>query len=672
MLYYNIFKYGNALKFEKAPEPLSELSGAHPRLYLTQEKISELRTLIKGSHRDMWLNEKAWVDEEWLQDRPPTYSTDGEMLWQRTVGDRIPHYAFCYLMTQNETYLQKAKGWIFITVGYPGWGPYPDLAKGHLLCGVSLAYDWLYHNFTPQEREMIRDRLALEARLMFMASTKTEEYKTEWWHRAYLQNHLWVNLCGLGTAGFALYGEVPDAEIWINQANTIFKRILSSLANDGASHEGVEYWSYGTLFLLKYLDLAKQLLGEEELFDNPWLRNTTYYRLYNMLPRSMWGDKPGKDNSLDFADSVRHDTHDPVCVLRKLAAEYKNGYAQWLAQEIQNSNTGVFDHRWLNLIWCDPTVPATPPTNLPTMRHFDNLDLVIMRSDWSSDGTLFAFKCGPYTGHKALWEFDYDPGGGHVHPDVNHFDLIAFGKWLVVDDGYKDKRTSQHNTVLINGWGQLGEGSTWFSSKEVQAGKRMSAVIRAQSNPIYDYVIGDAYNIYPDSAGLAKFLRHILYIKPDLFIIVDELETWGPSTFNWLLHVEGSLLKTSEDTFTVDNGDVTLNIEVVRPEGFKYEIYKDSGTQAPTLKIFPGEKVDQTIFLVVLHPARAGEAHPTITEIEEDGRLGILINFKGEERKILFNFTRPKINDRIFNLAGETEPQNIYNFTRNMPPPGKE
>lgn len=669
-------KYGKTLKFKKVPESLSKLNGTHPRLYLTQQKISELRRLIKDPYKNIWLNEKKWVDEKWLKEKPSDvyYYDPREMLWLRTVGDRIPHYAFCYLMTRNETYLQKAREWVFATLSYKDWGPYPDLAKAHLLCGVSLAYDWLYHNFTSQERSTIRDRLTLEARLMFLASIKTEEYKTMWWHRAYLQNHLWVNLCGLGTAGFALYGEVPDAEIWINQANNVFKRILSFLADDGASHEGVEYWSYGTLFLLKYIDLAKQLLGEEDLFDSSWLRNTAYYRLYNMLPRNMWGNKPGGENSLDFADSVRHDTHGPVCTLRKLAAEYKNEYAQWLAQEIQDSDTGMFDHRWLNLIWYDPTVPATPPTNLSTMRHFDNLDLVIMRSDWSGNETLLAFKCGPYIGHKALEEFDYDPGGGHVHPDANHFDLLAFGKWLIIDDGYVDKRTSQHNTVLINGYGQLGEGSKWFNSKEIIAEKRTSAIIRAESNSVYDYVIGDAYNIYRDNVGLNKFLRHIIFLKPDTFIIVDELETVIPSTFDWLLHYEGSLQKTGQSTFTLTNGDVNLNIEVILPHRFKYEIYEQTAIRSgkgqknmPTLKLSPEQKVNKTVFLVVLHPAGNGQPHPKILRIQEEGKMGLIIQYKGEERKILFDFTRTKRNDRVFKLIGVEEPQNNYYFTRELP-----
>ena len=73
------------------------------------------------------------------------------------------------------------------------------------------------------------------------------------------------------------------------------------------------------------------------------------------------------------------------------------------------------------------------------------------------------FKCGPFIGHDAMDKFSYDPGGGHVHPDANHFVLFGGGQWLMRDDGYQPKWTGQHNTLLVNGHGQLGEGAEWFN-----------------------------------------------------------------------------------------------------------------------------------------------------------------------------------------------------------------
>ena len=695
-LYPDVLKYGENLKFESIPKPLSELNGTHPRLYLTEERIREIRMLIENDtkYRDIWLREKSLVDK-WIDKHPPTFSTlissaDKENEWQRDVGDKIPHYAICYLITRDEKYLEKAKEWILATLTYPVWGEC-DLSKSQLLYGVSVGYDWIYNNFTLEERERIRERLTLEARYWFLASLglgDKYEIPQTGWHDNYLQNHMWIALCGLGTAGFALYGEVPDAEIWINQVNNMFKKILRSLGEDGAWHEGVGYWALAMEHFLKYIDLARQLLGED-LFDNPWLRNTAYYRLYNMLPRSMWGNEPRLQNSLDFADCRRCDNRGSDYILRKLASEYRNGYAQWLANEIEESNTGIPDAYWLNLLWYDPSVPAKPPVDLPGMRHFDNLDQVIMRSGWDGDEILFSIKCGPPLGHRGLMMFDYDPGMGHDHPDVNHFVLIAYGEWLIIDDGRADKHlTSRHNTILINGYGQLGEGEESFKRDDriiVLSEKRTAAIIRAESNPVFDYVIGDAYTMYPDSVGLKKFLRHVIYLKPDIFIIVDELETKTPSTFQWLLHCEGELSKTDENTFTLKNGNVDLMIKIILPNEHESKIYNtmfyfehERGTktkkikkeEVPTLEISPKQDVNRTVFLVVLHPAKAGETHPVIREISEDGNMGLLIRDEQKEKevKIFFNFTRQKRNERIFRILGVEELEDTYNYVRELPP----
>ena len=674
-LYLDVIKYGANLKFKKIPAPLLKMNSTHPRLYLTKEKITKLRKLIKGLYWELWIREKTWVDK-WLNKSPQDvyYHDPEEMLWQRAIGNMIPHFAFCYLMTQNEIYLKKAKEWIFYAINLPKWGPYPDLAKAHLLYGISLAYDWLYHDLTLKEKAMIRTRLAHEARLMFLASIKTKKYKTMWWHDAYLQNHLWVDMCSLATAGFALYGEIPDAEIWINQAHSKFLKILDSLGTDGASHEGVSYWSYGMEYLLKYLDLARELL-ECDLFNNTWLKKTAYYRLYMSLPRSMWKNSM---TIVNIADCPMRDWYGPDYILRKLAAEYRNSYAQWLAYEL--SRTGMVNpvSGWLNLIWYDPSVPATPPYNLSTMKHFDDLDIVVIRDSWKEENILFVFKCGPFIGHNALKKFNYDPGGGHVHPDVNHFILIAYGKWLIVDDGYLSKKTSQHNTIVfeINGKeiGQLGEGSMWFKGNEVIKDKRISAIIRAESNPIFDYIIGDAYNIYPDTIGLKKFLRHIIYLKPDTFIIIDEIQTTKPLTPKWLLHYKGTLQKTEQNTLTLTNNDVSLRIYIIQPHEFEYRIYEQTGKREGgrtkklnVLEITPTQKTDKIIFIIVLHPAKIKEKHPTITEIHENGKPGLIIQYKNRTKKLLFNLTRKRKNDRIFKLIGIKEPINTYNFTRELP-----
>ncbi len=177
------------------------------------------------------------------------------------------------------------------------------------------------------------------------------------------------------------------------------------------------------------------------------------------LPRGSW---TARSNVVDIADCPRGNWYGPDYLLRALAREYRDGHAQWLAAEVDAAGVDSPEARWLNLIWSDPSVAPRPPGGLPTMRHFEGMGVVSARSGWAGDESLVVFKCDPFIGHKAVQEFTHDPGGGHVHPDANHYLLFGAGEWLVRDDVYRAKETSQHNKLLVDGNGQLGEGRMWF------------------------------------------------------------------------------------------------------------------------------------------------------------------------------------------------------------------
>jgi hypothetical protein len=179
---------------------------------------------------------------------------------------------------------------------------------------------------------------------------------------------------------------------------------------------------------------------------------------------------------------------------------------------------------WLNLLWFDPGVLPVPPDGLPTLRHFADMGIVSARSGWSGTEALVVFKCGPFLGHQATERFSYDPGGGHVHPDANHFVVFGAGEWLIRDDGYQPKSTSQHNTLLVGGHGQMGEGKQWFDGADLLALKAQPTILHVQSTPSLDHWTGDATAAYAPELGLKRFVRHVLFVKPDTLIVADEVQ----------------------------------------------------------------------------------------------------------------------------------------------------
>jgi hypothetical protein len=634
------FAVAQQYRFHPVPPGLARLAHTHPRLYLTQARLATLKGKLQQDAYAPLLARLLRLADRLAADGPPAYrdqdSYSGEeQLYQREVGNAIPELALAYVLTSEKRYLESAKAWMLASAGYPTWGlgsiDGMDLAAGHQLYGLALAYDWLYHDLDPATRDTVRACLQRRGQRMYERLVSGQV----WWADAYLQNHQWVDMTGLAAAGMALYGEVPDVDGWMLVPLEKARVTMRSLGPDGASHEGVPYWSYGVEYLLKFMDLTRDLLGEDLFAHNAWFSHTASFRLYSMLPRASWREE---SDLMTFADGPRGDWYGPDYLLRKLAAEYHDGHAQWLANELDGADLSYSAALFLNLLWVDPSVPATPPTALPTFRHFSDLGLVYMRSSWSGDESMAAFKCGPAIGHHALALFDSDPGSGHVHPDSGSLLLFAHGDWLLVDDGYARKTTAYQNTVLVNGIGQEGEGEAWFGGERLVQEKRRPRILRAEHGRNYDYTIGDVTPAYRKEAGLTRFLRHVIYLRPDCWVLVDELTAVAPSTFELYFHADFPFTGQGEGAFLVKGArgamDLTaLGPGVVAARSWQQQLIGtggEPGAKIEALTISNPAVQTRALFVTILNTRAADAAAPPRPTLQTEGERLVLTVGTGE------------------------------------------
>jgi len=552
-------------RLKPLPAPLLKMKGVHPRLYLTSERVHALRKAIRTTHAALWRETLAYAEGA-AKRKPPAYRKDdgwsgAEQLWQRGVGNTMPYLALAYALTGEKRYLASAQAWALASCGYPTWGlghiDGMDLATGHQLFGLALVYDWCYADLDSAARRTIRETIVRRASAQFEAAATGRAG----WRRSYLQNHLWVDACGLAAAGLAVYDEHEDAALWIGFALDKFQRTMESLGPDGASHEGVGYWQYGVEYMLKFMCLARDLLSVN-LFDNEWWKHTARYYIYLTLPRGSW---TRRNSIVDIADCPRYNWYGPDYLLRELAREYRDPYAQWFAQQVDEADIDAPSARWLNVLWYDPTVKPKPPTDLPTLHHFEDMGIVSARSDWSGRESLVVFKSGPFIGHHGVATFSYDPGGGHVHPDANHFVLFGAGEWLIRDDGYCAKHTAQHNTLLVDSRGQLGEGSQWFRGSE--AFEARPQILRAESSPALDQIVGDAASAYPVEVGLRRFVRVLLFVKPNALIVLDDIETDRERDLDLRFHPESSETEREGAAYIIKGKRAMLRLKLLTPQG---------------------------------------------------------------------------------------------------------
>ncbi len=549
-----------------------ELMGVHPRVYVTDKELAELRQRARTSHRELW--QRAISQVRALAADPPPPPAE-QRRQQNDVGIAIAEAAFIYKIEGSKKYLDAAKKYMDAAVSYEVWGyasnkPNVDLAAGHLLYGLAWGYDLLYHDLNEKERTRYRDKLIKQARLM-ADYFKPKPGKTF----AYSQNHTFIPITGLGVAAYALYDETPEAHAWASQTRAIYDRVLATYSPDGYYYEGFEYWIFSTPWLVHYLDAHAHATGED-LYDRPGFRLMHQYVAHSMLPGGNYifdfGDvfegaltRAGKGEEYPRTHPQGHFATN-YNLLYRMAQRFQSGEAQGVAAWLKGLDQVNAEDFW-SLVWYDANLKPVPIERQPVWHYFPDHDVFYWRSNWSKDATAFAFKCGPPEGHHTeslLRDFpDWRLSSGHAHPDANSFIIFARGQYLTGDTGYAGvPMTEHHNTLLVNGKGQAkeGNGHDVFAGVSYEPLNRIRiSEVKVEQNQVI--VRGDATAAYGTELGLQKFVREFVYRPGAGFTVTDEVETTTPAILTFLLHADDRIEKESGSRFRIKAGAVKLLID---------------------------------------------------------------------------------------------------------------
>lgn len=518
---------------------LSACPGGHPRVLITASELAAFRRRAKDSPEAEAIIRSA---DRYLDERPPSensgkatekgrdaFEQKNFAKWaSKALGNRVSAAASAladaYIITGDARYGRQAVRYATHVAGFDPDGvtsrKVSDFGDGACLRAMALAYDSCFDLLTPEDKSKLQKAIAVRAGRMF-----------ESWHNnletRVFSAHIWQHILHeFAEAAFATLGEIDEAELWATYVYELWLARVPLLGGeDGGWANGNNYFGTNFVTLVSIPTFFEQLIGVD-FFAHPWYRNTIYYMIYTWPPGS------GPDG---FGDGCERRELAPLSRLAFadiLGRKFDDPYAGWYVREgIKPLGGSLRDDsslRWHRLRTADySAAPARSSFDLPQARLFGDIGVVAMHTDLANTpkNLMLAFRSSPFGSFN------------HAHADQNSFNILFGGKRVFSNSGYyigygDDHfkgwyiHSRGHNTVLIDNKGQLTGSPDGYGQ-----------VIRYVHNERFTYSQGDASNAYGD-AGLTRFHRHVVLLRPSTVVIYDELEADHPAKWSWLLHCD--------------------------------------------------------------------------------------------------------------------------------------
>ncbi len=647
----------------KAPKGRSRFNDTvveHPFLFFSYGDIPHLRAITKTTHKHYYERLKAVCDRfinlSPLDPSSLSDSHDIRQVYFENSMQIIINMSLLYLLTEDVKYKNKAMEWISTFCDYPmnKIGHDGGYHVGTYAAGIGIGYDFLYNDLSEAERDKIRERLTA------VMKVGREEAENGWWSQLDIHHDHWVPLGGLGIGAAALYGEAVESKAWMDYFKSRLERSISLIGEDGAWTEGAADWVYAMALTYPFFDIYKRLFGEN-LFEQPFVENAVVYRIYNYLPDGTY---------INHHDSFRNGRYNILgsasChLMRKLAGEFKDGHAQWMAdrEEQYDFKEISLPEDWIvkrgyeppalhsvgwSFLWYDPTVKSTPPDDLPLYHFFNNQGLMILKSGWSEKDITFTFTCAPFAGH-AFYEavkngnkrFTDKSEIYHIHALNNSFNLFVNENYLATPpgEGYQESGSERHNTLTI-------EGAAQYRTPKYYANMR---IVDMQDS--YSYMVGDATSVYPKNINLVRWYRHVAFLPPDIFVIGDELmvsENSDNKVTTWQMDFDNKSNKASINDSSIiisqlsgsDKGALTARLfsdsHMDISQTTLHGQWFDYGQVKASIPGLFSEEKNQHILTVLTAQETPDSKVPEIREIKGDHVMGAVVDKGNKSEAAIF------------------------------------
>jgi len=546
---------------------LARVPAGHPRYMFPKSALPEVRRSLTAGRRAAWEALKRVADRALKTPLPkrPLYDTfEGKTRqrmgyatyfreFRRHIDGAMSPLALAYLLSGEERYGLAAKR---ILLEVETWGvegtmsvlsPFGDEPGLSMARHGHRAYDWLHDLFDEGERRRVREMTTLRSRQVLQRLRRADYLHSP------AESHNGRMIAYLSEYAVVLQGEAPDAAEWLDFSLSAFTTFYPHWADsDGGWAEGISYaLSYNTLYL-PAIEALRAATGFD-LYKRPFFRRVRRFFLYCAAPRGEM--RPYGDG----ADTPGVGPAGAVLMMHH-GRRFQDPAAVWYAEQAGGLAEGVSDP--LVAVLTEDATKPVPPSNLPAAAVFRGIGWAALHSalDRPEEDTFLLFKSSPFG------------SVSHSHADQNSFCILKGGRALAIASGYYGpaysmphhadwtRQTKANNAVLVNGEGQV-----------VRSAEARGRIADFRHQKALTYVCGDAVEAY--AGKLKRCLRHVLFLRPGLFVVLDDLEAPAPARFDWLLHaIDKMQVDEAAGTVTAMRGGASLTVRLDCDAGLGFHL----------------------------------------------------------------------------------------------------
>ncbi len=339
-----------------------------------------------------------------------------------TVKRNAISLAGAYKLTGDVRYKDRLYAELEAAGNWPDWGSESFLCTAHMNFGVAVAYDWLYYDWTEEERANILNWLLEQG--LSQAVLAYEGFISASWKTGASN---WNNVCNGSNliAALAIAESYPDVTDYIlAKAATAIPYMFSELNAEGAYVEPLGYWDYGIGHLVCTMAALDTSLAPGQTLP-------ACLNFEGVTGMNNTGDFPiyynGAANGFNYGDG--DDALKVTPILYYLATKYNKPQYAWYERNMRENNPYISEAYGMDamysLIWYDEAHAQNGGGDVFPLDKFYTSDIeggakaLSMRSSWIDQDALIVMAIAG------------DMAAGHSHQNAGGFVLDYAGtRWV--------------------------------------------------------------------------------------------------------------------------------------------------------------------------------------------------------------------------------------------------